>query len=97
MHLILSVAPETMAMHYNGQGNPVAQAHDASDMGLRNRLPTSMPPQAEVQPHARQPMIQTATYFLAQDRELLARHDMDGWMAAAVMGGHVLAAPPSSC
>lgn len=97
MHLILSVAPETMAMHYNEQGNPVAQARGASGMGLRNRLPTSMLPQAEGQPHARHLMIQTAAYFLAQDREFPPSSEMDDWMAAAVMLGQVLAAPPSSC
>jgi hypothetical protein len=92
MHPNSNVAPETVIARHNGHGDP-----GAPGIVLRNGLPMPILPQAQVSPHTLHLMIQTAAYFLAQDRGFLPGHELNDWLAAEELIGQALAGPRSSC
>ena len=97
MHTTQAVAPESTAVHYNGNGNGNAQLRGTSGIVLRNDLPMSILPQTQVSPHLRHLTIQAEAYFLAQRRGFQPGHELDDWLAAEESIGQVLAGPRSSC
>lgn len=77
MHPNPNRAPETLIARPNGHGNA-----GAPGIVLRNGLPMPILPQAQVSPHTRHLMIQTAAYLLAQSRGFLPGRELDDWLAA---------------
>lgn len=92
MHPNPTVAPGTLIVRHNGNGDP-----GVPGIVLRNGLPMPILPQAQVSPHTRHLMIQTGAYFLAQRRGFTPGHELDDWLTAEELIGQELAGPQSSC
>jgi len=85
-------APESKAMRLNN-------GHD--DTGtpgiiLRHGLPMPILPQAQIPSRTRHLMIQTAAYFLAQQRGFVPGNELGDWLAAEALIGHELSGSRSS-
>jgi hypothetical protein len=93
MPATLEVAPEAGTGKFNGHVDPGAHARDASGIVLRNGMPMAILPQAGVSAHAREAMIRTDAYFLAERRGFLPGHEIDDWLAAEDALCHPLAEP----